>query len=260
MQDIEPVGSQVALPSLHGEVSADITALTTALGIPRNVLASDEEIVEAWQQLPRELRAIPLHRRTEIGEFIARMCVAVRAGLLDAAINYIWNATVLHLRRRMRDFGLPTISQLLQRTFEENTLMDLQDSEIISLCLQLNLITEEGFFFLDQCRDIRNSFSAAHPPVGHINDREMVTFLNRCIRSALSDESSPVGVDFSEFIAAVKGQHFTTEQREAWIDRLEATHDAQRRLLFVTLHGIYCDPASFNKCVPMLLSFAMDTS
>ena len=29
-----------------------------------------------------------------------------------------------------------------------------------------------------------------------------------------------------------------------WVERLNATHDAQRELLFGTLHGIYCDPST----------------
>ena len=54
----------------------------------------------------------------------------------------------------------------------------------------------------------------------------------------------PVGVDFDRFIGAIKGQRFTEGQCEAWVTRLDATHDPQRQLLFGTLHGIYCDPAS----------------
>lgn len=233
--------SDVRLPALPGQIFSEISSVTSALGIPRDVLASDEEIDYAWQSLPRELRAIPPPLR---GELIARMCVAVRAGLFDGAINYAWNVTILHLRQRMRDFGLPVVSQILQRGFEENDLMNLQDSSLIELCLKLNLITEDGFFFLDQCRETRNNFSAAHPAMGKINDREFITFLNRCVRYALSDLSSLVGVDFGDFIAAINGSRFTEDQCEAWVSRLDATHDPQRQLLFGALHGIYCDPSS----------------
>ena len=99
------------------------------------------------------------------------MCVAVSTGLFDSAINYIWNATILHLRDRVREFGLPVVGQIQQQDFEEAHLLDLQDSELLDLCLKLNLITEDGFFFLDQCRAMRNNFSAAHPSIGKINYR-----------------------------------------------------------------------------------------
>lgn len=74
------------LPALPTTVLPTLIALTTSLGIPRTVLASDEEIQYAWRDLPREIREIPAELR---GELIARMCVAVSTGLFDAVINYI---------------------------------------------------------------------------------------------------------------------------------------------------------------------------
>ena len=241
MSDITPVGPEINLPDLPEQRLADIASLTSALGIPRGVLAPDSEILAAWNQLPRELSAIPPQLR---GELVARMCVAVSTGLFDSAINYIWNVTTLHLRRRIKDFGLPAVSQILQEQFEENHLNDLQDSRLIEFCLKLNLISEDGFFFLNQCREVRNNFSAAHPAIGFLNDREFIVYLNRCVRYALSNETSLVGVDFDELIGAIKGERFNDGQCEAWVERLDATHDPQRQLLFGTLHGIYCDPAS----------------
>ena len=72
-------------------------------------LASAEEIEYAWRDLPRELREIP---ETLRGELIARMCVAVSTGLFDGAMNYIWNAAILHLRDKIRVFGLPDLATL----------------------------------------------------------------------------------------------------------------------------------------------------
>lgn len=241
MSNLVPAKTTVALPALPEQMLPAILSLTQALGIPREVLAPDDEIIHAWRNLPRELQGIPSELR---GELIARMCVAVSTGLFDGAINYIWNATILHLQQRVRDFGLPVVAQILQKDFEEKHLIDLQDSELIDLCLKLNLITEDGFFFLDQCRNTRNNFSAAHPAIGKINDREFTTFLNRCVRYALSAEASPRGVDVSAFISAIKGQRFTDGQCDVWVERLNATHDAQRQLLFGMTHGIYCDPAT----------------
>jgi hypothetical protein len=227
------------LPSLPEIIMPAIKGLTEALKIPREVLASDEDILYAWRDLPRELHSIPISLRDEL---IARMCIAVSTGLFDSAINYAWNASILQLRQKIRNFGLPVVAQTLQRDFEENHLIDLLDSQIIDLCLKLNLINEDGNFFLDQCRNIRNNFSAAHPTIGQINDREFINFLNRCVKYALADSSSPKGIHIGVFISAVKGSRFTDGQCSAWIEKLDATHDAQRELLFGMVHGIYCDP------------------
>ncbi len=80
------VKEEPLLPALPTTVLPAIYELTQSLGIPREALASDEEIQYAWRDLPRELREIP---ETLRGELIARMCVAVSTGLFDGAMNYI---------------------------------------------------------------------------------------------------------------------------------------------------------------------------
>lgn len=189
------------IPSLPTMVIPAINELIKYLKIPREVLASDEEITYAWQDLPRELKNIPVDLR---GELIARMCVAVSAGLFDGAMNYIWNAAIIKLRDKLKIFGLPIIANILEKDFEEKNLLELQDSKLLELCLKINIIDEDGFFFLDQCRNIRNNFSAAHPTIGNVNDREFIVFLNRCVKYALADSSSPKGVNINEFINAIK--------------------------------------------------------
>lgn len=235
------VHKEVLLPALPSTVLPAITQLTTSLGISRDVLASAEEIEYAWRDLPRELREIPGDLR---GELIARMCVAVSTGLFDGAMNYAWNAAILQLRQKIRGFGLPVVAQIQQNDFEEKHLQELQDSRLLDLCLKLDIVNEDGFFFLNQCRDVRNNFSAAHPTMGTVNDREFTTFLNRCVRYALADSSSPRGVDIGAFISAVKGPRFIDQQRTIWIQRLTETHDAQRQMLITMAHGVYCDPAT----------------
>lgn len=219
------VRENIQLPSLPNTVLPALAELTASLGIPRNVLASDEEIEYAWRDLPRELREIPSDLR---GELVARMCVAVSSGLFDGAMNYIWNAAILHLRQKIRNFGLAVVAQIRQCDFEEKHLLELQDSRLLELCLKLNIIDEDGYFFLDQCRDVRNNFSAAHPTMGKVNDREFTTFLNRCVRYALADSVSPKGVEIGAFISAVKGPRFNEQQCQIWTQRLNDTHDAQR--------------------------------
>ncbi|WP_331048174.1 hypothetical protein [Gemmatimonas sp.] len=172
------------------------------------------------------------------------MCVAVSTGLFDAAINYIWNAAVLELRRKVRDFGLQVVAQIRGGAFDERALVELKDSELVGLCLRHNLITEDGHFFLDQCREVRNNFSAAHPPMGTLDEYEVLRFTSACIRYALEDETNPRGVDTRAFLTALRAGRFNAPQLQRWVELLTGTHEAQRDLLFSMLHGLYCDPAS----------------
>ncbi|WP_202864254.1 hypothetical protein [Agrobacterium sp. LAD9] len=236
----EIVISPVQLPSVATFSVPMLTALTSALGINRSVLASDEQIQNAWQNLPQLLNNIPPALRSE---GIMRMCVAVASGLFDSAINYAWNAAVVELRDKVRRFGIHIIPQIIDRDFDEKKLLDMQDAELLTLCLKLNLISETGYFMLDQCRDIRNNFSAAHPVIGTIDEYEFISFLNRCSRHALSDEQNMAGVDIKEFMTALNVAGFSPEQMQIWCHRIGQTFNAQRDAIFGMLHGIYCDPA-----------------
>lgn len=232
--------STVQLPAIGNFTAPMLTALTTALGVDRSVLASDMQIQNAWQNLPQLLSNIPPHLRTE---GMMRMCVAVATGLFDSAINYAWNSAVVELRDKVRRFGITIVPQIIDRDFDEKKLMDLQDAELLNLCLKLNLISETGYFMLDQCRDIRNNFSAAHPVIGSIDEYEFINFLNRCSRHALSDEKNTAGVDIKEFMTALNAGAFSSEQHQIWAQRITQTFDAQQDAIFGMLHGIYCDPA-----------------
>lgn len=233
--------TSIALPPASSMTGPMLTAITAALGVDRSVLAADDQIEHAWSNLPRLLSRIPASLRRET---LVRMCVAVATGLFDSAINYAWNAAVVELREKVRRFGLTVIPQVIGKNFDEAALLDLKDADLLQHCLKLNLISEEGYFLLDQCRDVRNNFSAAHPSMGALDEDEFVNFLSRVGRHALANERNPRGVDIQSFIAAVKSSRFTAAQLETWRSRVSDTFDAQREMLFGTLHGIYCDPSS----------------
>lgn len=233
--------SKVTLPILAQETASALEIVTQALGVSRDILPSDEEIAHAWSELPRVLSRIPPELRTEPH---VRMCVAVANGLFDAGINYSWNSAVVELRNKVRRFGIHVVPQIIGKDFDEGTLVDLKDAELLDLCLSLNLITEEGYFFLDQCRETRNNFSSAHPALGAVDDHEFLTFLNRCAKYALTSTRNPRGVDTQSFIQAIHGNKFSVEQEDEWIVRTQETHEAQRELLVGMLHGIYCDQES----------------
>ncbi len=231
----------IKLPDVTGSSGDLLARLTAALSLPRELLAADDEIAHAWQSLPRVIGGIPKDKLTAQH---ARLCVAVAAGLFDAAVNYAWNSSVVALREKVRGFGLSVVAQITRKPFEEETLGDLKDSELLDLCLSLNLVDEEAHFFLNQCREVRNNFSSAHPPTGTLDDHELLAFLNRCVKYALGSGTNPKGVDTQAFLAALKAGKFSVTQTSKWIERLGATHNSQRDFIFAMLHGVFCDPNS----------------
>jgi len=218
----------------------ELSRLTSALGIAQRA-GFDEEITYAWRDLPRELQHIPTNLR---GELIARMCVAVSTGLFDGAINYIWNATILHLRDRVREFGLPVVAQIQQQDSKRNSCWIYRTANCSICCLKLNLISEDGFFSWINV-GIRETTSLRHI---HQLETSMIaeftTFLNRCVRYATRGRVLAARRGVGNFITAIKGATVYSGQCEVWLERIDATHDPQRELLFGTVHGIYCDPAT----------------
>ena len=231
----------IQLPDTLSATLPSINSLMSAFNLPRNLIASDDEIICAWRELPREILKIPEDLRDGM---IVRMCVAVSVGLFDGAINYIWNAVITTIRQKIRNFGFSVIAQTLGKKFEESDLNDLKDSELLDLCYKIQLLSEEGFFFLNQCRDIRNNFSTAHPSIAQIDDRELIIFISRCCKYGITDDYSVQGIKIPDFIEAVKGHTLDDSTLEVWAQKLSETFQGQRQMLVKMLMGIYCDSDS----------------
>ena len=248
-------GEDIRLPQLRDLTGNMLSELTTTLGVDRNVVASDDEIEQVWSQLPRLIQRIPQGLRDET---IIKACIAIASGLFDSAINYMWNAAVVELRQKVRRFGLQVIPQIIDdKSFDERKLLDLRDSELLDLCLRLNLINDQNYFFLGQCRETRNNYSAAHPSSGHVSEDEVVSFISRCQEHALSNTQNPKGVDTYGFLISLKSSRFKKEQRDEWENRIRRTFDEQRELIFGMLHGIYCDPDSGEEARVNALSICL---
>ena len=145
----------VDLPDVSPLASPLLKQLTAALGVPRDVVATDDQIDHAWSQLPRLIKRIPPELRDQR---IVKMCVAVASGLFDAAINYVWNAAVVELRQKVRRFGIAVVPQVLDdKSFDEDSLSDLKDAELLDLCLKLNLIDDDDL----KLRSDANAISGA---------------------------------------------------------------------------------------------------
>lgn len=233
--------NEIQLPDTLSQTLPQINNIMNSFNLPRNILASDDEISYAWGELPREIKRIPPELRNEM---IVRMCVATSVGLFDGAINYIWNAVIITLRQKVRNFGLALVAQTLGKKFENEDLDNYMDSELLELCYKLELLSEDGYFFLNQCRDIRNNFSSAHPSIAQIDDRELINFISRCCKYGITNDYSLQGINVSDFISSIKGRKFDDDELQVWKQRLIETFPAQRQLLVPTLMGIYCDSES----------------
>lgn len=231
----------ISLPDTLNTTLEVIQDITDSLRVPRDVLASDDEIMYAWRDLPREIMRIPPELRNEL---TVRMCIATSVGLFDSALNYIWNSVIISLRKKIENFGFSFVGQTLNKKFEESDLNNLRDSELLDLCYKLKLLSEDGYFLLNQCRDIRNNFSSAHPSMARIDDRELIVFISRCCKYGIGDDYALKGIDVPGFLSSIKGRKLSSDEIDIWVQNLHETFSAQRTLLVPMLMGIYCDSES----------------
>jgi hypothetical protein len=241
MNDIQQKSDQMLQLPPADEALPIVDQLSKCLSVSRDCVASNEEIFEVWRGLPRQLGRIPEEQRNL---FLMRMCVAVSVGLFDGAINNVWNAVIVNLRQQLSNFGKSAAHSVLGDSFSDNQLDSLRDSELLTICGQLNIISEEGVFALSQCREMRNRFSAAHPSEAHIDDTDFMNFLSRCIRYGLQTEQQGNGIDFSKFLSAVSGNQLTTDGIQRLADEAKETFPIQREMIIKILFSIYCDPSS----------------
>lgn len=223
--------------------------------LPRNVIASQEEIQYAWRELPREINRIPPELRNEL---ILRMCIATSVGLFDGAINYVWNAVIITLRNKINYFGLSLVGEILnKKDFDEKKLKELKDIELLELSYKLELLSEEGYYFLNQCRDIRNNFSVAHPSIANIDDRELITFISRCCKYGITEDYKRKGIEIEELIKYLEIPNLDEEQVDTIVTYFENTFEEQRQLFIPMLYSKYCDPNSTqvvrNNCLTICL-------
>lgn len=231
----------INLPMTLDDTLSHINNIMQSFNLPREIIASDEEILYAWKELPREIMRIPIELRDE---FIVRMCVATSVGLFDGAINYVWNAVIVTLKKKVHNFGLALVAQTLNKKFDDEDLDNYMDAELLELCYKLQILSEDGYFFLNQCRDIRNNFSTAHPSMARIDDRELINFISRCCKYGITTDYSMQGVNVSDFLSSITGRKLDEDELSIWEQKLIETFPAQRQLLIPMLMGIYCDPDS----------------
>ena len=154
-------------------------------------------------QFPRQLqRILPLREVNFISA-----CAGVATGLFDSAINYAWNSAIIELRERFDGSASTSyhrsMAAVLMRRFDR-----AQGCNFLSLCLKLNLITEDGFFMLDQCRPCETTSPQPIQPWGA---SMMLSFsFPQPLRDVCSlDERNPKGVDTQALLKAVKAGRFS---------------------------------------------------
>ncbi|WP_218776701.1 hypothetical protein [Nostoc sp. T09] len=162
-------------------------------GLPtESVLVSVTERVTVFKNIADVLSKINDEQKPR-SVYISKYIAAVASGLFDAALNYLWDETILELRKRISQYDISYFYDNAVNSPEkrkalnsEDDLVKVNDSELIEGSRKIGLISEIGYKHLDTIRYMRNWVSAAHPNQNEITGLQLISWLETCIREVIS--------------------------------------------------------------------------
>jgi hypothetical protein len=162
------------------------------------------------------LENIDLDRRLS-AVYISKFFAAVSAGLFDAALNYIWDETILHLRKRVETYDLEyfyDIATSADKRKDLKTIDDiskLTDDELLRGSLSIELISEVGYRNMDLVKYMRNNASAAHPNQLDITGLKLTSMAEDCLREVISTPIPPAAITVQKLLENIKNNPMTLE-------------------------------------------------
>ncbi|PGP93423.1 hypothetical protein COA10_30955, partial [Bacillus cereus] len=89
-----------------GDFSSGLTDYLVHLGLPcESILVDPDERTVVINNLPNIVTRLNDQQKTE-AMYISKFIAACGAGLFDAAINFLWNETVVNLRNKVIRFDM----------------------------------------------------------------------------------------------------------------------------------------------------------
>lgn len=177
--------------------------------------------------------------------YLSKYLAATAAGLFDAALNYLWDETILQLRKRVAHFDIEyfydnAVGGERRNNFRtEEDLIKLQDSELIQGAKEIELISEIGHKHLSLINYMRNWASAAHPNQNEITGLQLITWLETCIKEVISIPLPKAAVEIKKLLSNIRKSAIEASDADEIGVFLTELHQEQADTLAAALFGIY---------------------
>ncbi len=197
--------------------------------------------------------------------YISKFIASSAVGLFDAALNYLWNETIVNLRQKVIRFDLDyfydsTIGDSDRRSKfkNEDDIKNLDDWELINGCLKTGIITQIGYKHLDYIRDMRNFASAAHPNHTILTGLQVVSWLETCINEVLVKEPSGPVLEIKKLLHSIRDETLTATDAKPIIAHIHKLPQGLAHSLLRTIFGMYTDEKLGVVCRNNIDLFAKD--
>lgn len=250
--------SQPPILVAQGQVSNGVDQFTNALveyldhlGLPtKNVLVPTHERQRVIANLPDVVNNIePTKRGNSL--YISKFIAACGAGLFDAALNFIWDETVVSLRGKVASFDLEyfydsvvTDTARRAKLKGEEDLVKIEEWELVRGCHLTGILSDIGFRHLDYIRDMRNWASAAHPNQNELTGLQLVSWLETCIREVIAKDPEGAAIEVKRFLNSIRNASLSEQDAQHIRAGMEHLPNDIIKSLLRTIFGMYTTEAT----------------
>ncbi|MGA4683566.1 hypothetical protein [Micromonospora sp. AB353] len=217
------------------------------VGLPTDdVLVDVDERDVLLSSLGGALRRLDdAHRERSL--YISKMIVAGAVGLFDAALNYLWDETVMELRRRVIGYDLgyfydiAVLGDKRKHFSGPDDLPLVQDVDMLRACREIGLLSDVGHIQVDHIRQMRNHASAAHPNHIQLTGLQLANWLDTCIRQVITLPQDPITANTGRLLRNIKSFRLDADQVATTASFFEELPGDRADTLAAGLFGLYID-------------------
>lgn len=231
------------------EFNQPLSELLSHIGLPtENVLQPIEERRKVIFSLESALEILPYDQR-EKAYYLSKFTVSIAVGLFDGALAFLWDETIKALRQLIIKFDLDyfysvagEVASRYKKLNSEEDLEAISDYDLLDICRRIGLINDVNFKRLEHVNYFRNHASSAHPNENEISGIDMLSFLENCLRYAITAKPDISVVKIKRLLENVRKNEIPETDFE--VIGQDVAKQPQERIddLLLTLFGAYCDP------------------
>lgn len=250
-------------------IDKKVNQILNHLGLPtKNVVVDVPERIVMYKNLKDVIDKIASDKTTLL--YLSKFIHAITDGLFDAALNYLWDATINELRRRVSNYDVEYFYDVVISTPDkrnklsgEKDLVKIQDSDLLLGVKKIELINDVAYTELDHIRYMRNWTSTAHPNGEVLTGLKLLGWLEVCIKNVFNLPLSEINIEIKKLLSDIKTRRFDKNEIALKKTFLLNLNSNQSNSLLNGLFGIYVSDSvlpettdNINEISPQLWSLA----
>ena len=184
-----------------------------------NIFVETQERGKVFKNLSNVLNQIPLQDRQQ-SIYLSKFIASTASGLFDAALNYLWNETILQIRKRVSQYDIEFFydnavsGEKRKRVKDESDLDKIDDYDLIKGAKEIGLISDLGFKHLEYINYMRNWLVQHHPNNSQIRGLQLIDWLETCIKEVITLPISNITVRIKHLLQGVKNTSISDKDAE----------------------------------------------